>query len=91
MTAIGSSPSTTGELDLDDNQKKDMMSFIKDNGKGFVGVHAALDTNYEWQEYEEMIGSWFDQHPWMMFNAPIINEAPDLSHFPHAFTKWDEI
>jgi len=27
----------------------------------------------------------------MIFNAPIINEAPDFSHFPHAFTKWDEI
>jgi len=32
--------STTGELDLDDSQKKDMMSFIKEDGKGFVGVHA---------------------------------------------------
>jgi hypothetical protein len=39
--------STTGELDLDDNQKNDMISFIKDDGKGFVGVHAALDTNYK--------------------------------------------
>ena len=41
-----------------------------------------------------MIGGWFDQHPWMTFNAPIINEAPDfpaVSHFSHAFTKWDEI
>src|ERR1700722_13378488 len=56
--------STTGELDLDDSQKKDMMSFIKDDGKGFVGVHAALDTNYKWPEYGEMIGGWFDQHPW---------------------------
>ena len=35
--------STTGELDLDDSQKHDMMSFIKDDGKGFVGVHAALE------------------------------------------------
>ena len=42
--------STTGELDLDDNQKNDMISFIKDDGKGFVGVHAALDTNYKWPE-----------------------------------------
>ena len=62
--------STTGELDLDDSQKKDMMSFIKDDGKGFVGVHAALDTNYKWPEYGEMIGGWFDQHPWSTFNAP---------------------
>jgi type 1 glutamine amidotransferase len=86
--------STTGELELDDNQKKDMMSFIKDDGKGFVGVHAALDTNYKWPEYGEMIGGWFDQHPWSTFNAPIINEDsnfPAVRHFPHAFVKWDEI
>ncbi|HZD49081.1 MAG TPA: ThuA domain-containing protein, partial [Silvibacterium sp.] len=54
--------STTGELDLDPSQKADMMSFIKDDGKGFVGIHAALDTNYTWPEYGEMIGGWFDQH-----------------------------
>ena len=86
--------STTGELDLDDSQKQDMMSFIKDDGKGFVGVHAALDTNYKWPEYGEMIGGWFDQHPWSTFNAPIINEDPNfpaVHHFPHAFVKWDEI
>ncbi len=86
--------STTGELDLDDSQKADMMSFIKEDGKGFVGIHAALDTNYKWPEYGEMIGGWFDQHPWMTFNAPIINEDPGfpaVRHFPHAFTKWDEI
>ena len=86
--------STTGELDLDDSQRQDMMSFIKDDGKGFVGIHAALDTNYKWPEYGEMIGGWFDQHPWMTFNAPIINEDPNfpaVRHFPKAFVKWDEI
>ena len=67
-----------------------MMSFIKEDGKGFVGIHAALDTNYNWPEYGEMIGGWFDQHPWMTFNAPIINEDPDfpaVRHFPKAFVK----
>ena len=86
--------STTGELDLDDSQKKDMLSFIKDDGKGFVGVHAALDTNYKWPEYGEMIGGWFDQHPWGTFNAPILNEDPSfpaVRHFPKAFVKYDEI
>jgi len=86
--------STTGELDLDDSQKQDMMSFIKDDGKGFVGIHAALDTNYKWPEYGEMIGGWFDQHPWFTFNAPIINEDPSfpaVRHFPHQFVKYDEI
>ncbi len=86
--------STTGELDMDQSQKQDMLAFIKDDGKGFVGIHAALDTNYTWPEYGEMIGGWFDQHPWGTFNAPIITEAPNfpaVRHFPGAFTKYDEI
>jgi uncharacterized protein len=86
--------STTDELDLDDGQKRDMMSFIKEDGKGFVGIHAALDTNFTWPEYGEMIGGWFDQHPWSTFNAPIINEDPNfpaVRHFPKAFVKYDEI
>ena len=86
--------STTGELDMDASQKADMMSFIKEDGKGFVGIHAALDTNYTWPEYGEMIGGWFDQHPWMTFNAPIINEDPSfpaVRHFPKEFVKYDEI
>jgi type 1 glutamine amidotransferase len=86
--------STTGELDMDANQKQDMLSFIHDDGKGFVGIHAALDTNYTWPEYGEMIGGWFNEHPWMTFNAPIINEDPDFPatrHFPKAFVKYDEI
>ena len=86
--------STTGELDLDDSQKQDMLSFIKEDGKGFVGVHAALDTNYKWPEYGEMTGGWFDQHPWSTFNAPIVNEDPSfpaVRHFPKAFVKYDEI
>jgi len=86
--------STTGELEMDDSQKEDMMSFIKEDGKGFVGIHAALDTNYNWPEYGEMIGGWFDQHPWSTFNAPIVNEDasfPAVRHFPQAFVKYDEI
>ena len=86
--------STTGELDLDDSQKKDLLSFVHDDGKGFVGIHAALDTNYKWPEYGEMIGGWFDQHPWTTFNAPIRNEDPDFPatrHFPKEFVKYDEI
>jgi type 1 glutamine amidotransferase len=86
--------STTGELDMDAVQKQDMLSFIHDDGKGFVGIHAALDTNYTWPEYGEMIGGWFDQHPWGTFNAPIMNEDPSfpaVRHFPHAFFKYDEI
>jgi type 1 glutamine amidotransferase len=86
--------STTGELELTDDQKKDMLSFVHDDGKGFVGIHAALDTNYKWPEYGEMIGGWFDQHPWGTFWAPIVNEDPNFpatKHFASAFMKYDEI
>ena len=86
--------STSGELDMDASQKQDMMSFIKDDGKGFVGIHSALDTNYTWPEYGEMLGGWFDEHPWMTFEAPIIVEDPNfpaVRHFPAAFVKYEEI
>lgn len=85
---------STGEMDLTDDQKKDLLSFVHDDGKGFVGIHAALDANYKWPEYGEMIGGWFDQHPWGTFDAPIVLEDPSFPatrHFPHAFMKRDEI
>ena len=86
--------SSTGEMALADDQKKDLLSYVHDDGKGFVGVHAALDSNYQWPEYAEMIGGWFDQHPWMTFDAPIVLEDPSfpaVRHFPPAFMKRDEI
>ncbi len=85
---------TTGAMTLDDGQKRDLLSFVHDDGKGFVGVHAALDANYDWPEYAEMIGGWFDEHPWMTFDAPIVLEDPTfpaVRHFPREFTKRDEI
>ncbi len=47
---------TTGELPMDDEQKAALMSFVKDDGKGFLGTHSATDTFYKWPEYGEMIG-----------------------------------
>jgi type 1 glutamine amidotransferase len=85
---------TTGEIPLDEQQKKDFMAFIHDEGKGFVGIHAALDTNYKWPEYGEMIGGWFDGHPWNTFDAPIILEDgtfPATRHFAKTFRLRDEI
>ena len=43
--------------------KDNLMRFIKDGG-GFVGIHAATDTCYEWPEYGRMINGYFDGHPW---------------------------
>jgi len=54
---------TTGELKMDEEQKAALMTFIKEEGKGFIGSHCALDTFYDWPEYGEMIGGYFDRHP----------------------------
>ena len=75
--------STTGELPLTEDQKADFMSFVRDEGKGFVGIHAALDTFYNWPEYGEMIGGWFDGHPWNTFDAPVIIEDPGFPAVKH--------
>jgi type 1 glutamine amidotransferase len=75
--------STTGELPMTDEQKADFMSFIRDEGKGFVGIHAALDTFYKWPEYGEMIGGYFDGHPWNTFDAPVIIEDPSFPAVKH--------
>src|SRR5215831_13124103 len=41
------------------SQKSDFLSFIRDDGKGFVGVHSATITFTSWPEYGEMIGGYF--------------------------------
>jgi type 1 glutamine amidotransferase len=54
---------TTGELPMSDLGKQALMDFVRDGG-GFLGVHSATDTFYQWPEYGRLIGGYFDQHPW---------------------------
>ena len=51
---------TTGEYPLDDEQKAALLSFVHDDGKGIIGGHSAIDSNYKWPEYGEMMGAYFD-------------------------------
>jgi uncharacterized protein len=85
---------TGGTLEMDDQQKKDFISFIHDDGKGFIGVHSATITFTQWPEYGDMIGGYFNEHPWGTFQAPIIVEDPKfpgMSQWPHEFAITDEI
>ncbi len=54
---------TTGELAMTDAEKEAFAEFIK-SGHGFVGVHSATDTFYMWPTYLEIIGGYFNNHPW---------------------------
>ncbi|GGY77185.1 hypothetical protein GCM10011613_22120 [Cellvibrio zantedeschiae] len=53
--------STTGDI-LNPEQKAAMERFIK-SGKGFVGVHSASDTEYQWEWYTKLVGRSFHIHP----------------------------
>ena len=84
----------TGEGDLSVQQKADLLSFVKEDGKGFVGAHTGDDAYFTWPEFGEMIGGYFDNHPWGVFDAPVIVEDPDfpaMKGFPSTFTIHDEI
>ena len=83
-----------GEEDLSAKQKTDLLSFVHDDGKGFVGAHSAIDAFYSWPEYGQMVGAYFDNHPWGVLDAPIIVEEPSfpgMRHLPHEFSVRDEI
>jgi hypothetical protein len=84
----------TGEGDLSAQQKKDLLAFIHEDGKGFIGAHTANDAFFTWPEFGEMLGGYFDNHPWGVFDAPILVEDPGfpaMKGFPRAFTLRDEI
>ena len=79
---------------LNPQQKADLMSFIHDDGKGFIGAHTGDDAFFEWPEFGKMIGGYFDDHPWGVFEAPVIIEDPSfpaMKMFPPQFTIHDEI
>lgn len=85
---------TTGNWKLDDEQKEALLSFIRDDGKGLVLVHAAIDSNYNWPEWAEMTGGWFNGHPWGTFEGSIIVEDqsfPAMRHFPKYLKLHDEM
>ncbi|MBL7858234.1 MAG: ThuA domain-containing protein [Cyclobacteriaceae bacterium] len=47
---------------LDPVQQGDFKRFIQAGG-GFVGIHAAADTEYEWPWYGKLVGAYFKSHP----------------------------
>jgi len=48
---------------LDKRLKQSLLDFVT-SGRGLIGIHAATDCFYKWPDYGEMIGGYFDGHPW---------------------------
>ena len=85
---------TDGDLDMDASQKADLLSFVRDDGKGFIGIHSAAITFTSWPEYGQMLGGYFDGHPCGQFNAPLVVEDakfPGMQSFPTTFSLFDEV
>lgn len=83
---------TTGELPMTDAEKKAFIDFVK-SGHGFVGVHSATDTFYMWKDYLELIGGYFNDHPWHQHVTVEVADpsSPIVSFLGKSFQINDEI
>ena len=81
------------EIDLTPEQRADLMSFIKEDGKGFVAAHSAITAFFSWPEFGEMLGGRFDEHPWNVTDARVLVEDarfPAMTSFPASLVLKDE-
>jgi len=85
--------STTGDI-LNARQQADFERFIQAGG-GFVGIHAAADTEYDWAWYGGLVGGYFNGHP----NNPNVRDAtiglidgnhPSTTMLPQRWDRTDE-
>ncbi|HEX2533153.1 MAG TPA: ThuA domain-containing protein [Chitinophagaceae bacterium] len=80
---------TTGNV-LNGEQQAAFERFIQAGG-GYVGIHAAADTEYDWPWYGKLAGAWFESHP----NHPNVRKATidvvDTNHPASSFlpARWE--
>ncbi len=88
---------TTGDV-LDTRQQAALERYIQAGG-GFVGVHAAADTEYDWGWYGQMVGGYFKDHPGINDTFPNVQEGVinvvdatnnATKHLPKQWKKTDE-
>ena len=79
---------------LNDQQQKNFESFM-DTGKGFVGIHAAADCEYDWAWYGQLSGAFFKTHPPAQTATVIFEDTDHPSMVPfkgmktyHTFDEW---
>ena len=65
---------TSGELPLSASQRAALIAAVSD-GKGFIGIHSAADTLYEFPDYGRLVGAYFQEHPWTQPGRVIVEGA----------------
>jgi type 1 glutamine amidotransferase len=82
------------EIDLSREQRADLLSFVKDDGKGFVAAHSAVTAFFSWPEFGEMLGGRFDEHPWGVADGTVVVDDPTfpaMRHLARASVFHDEL
>lgn len=81
---------TSGDI-LDDSQQTALQEYIRGGG-GFVGIHAATDTEYEWPWYNKLVGAYFLSHPEQQkatINV-VDKKHPTTAFLPEKWERTDE-
>ncbi|MGS2642909.1 ThuA domain-containing protein [Streptosporangium sp. G12] len=82
--------STTGDV-LNDTQQTAFQNYVNGGG-GYLGVHAAADTEYGWAYYGQLVDAWFSGHPAIQ-QATVRTEDnthPATSHLGATWSRSDE-
>lgn len=82
--------SPTGDI-LDSEQQAAFERYIQ-AGNGFVGIHAASDTEFDWAWYGGLVGAYFEVHPDIQEATLIVEDAthPSTAHLPETWVRTDE-
>lgn len=82
--------STTGNV-FDRPQQVAFRRFVQ-NGGGYLGIHSASDTEYDWPWYGQLVGGYFTGHPAPQEAALDILDTshPTVAHLPQRWTRFDE-
>jgi type 1 glutamine amidotransferase len=82
--------STTGDI-LDTDQKSAFERYIRSGG-GFVGIHSASDTEYQWPWYGRLVGAWFANHPQIQRATVHVADPgnPSTKGLPSSWERTDE-
>jgi type 1 glutamine amidotransferase len=81
---------TTGDV-LNASQQSAFESYIRGGG-GYVGIHSAADTEYDWPFYGELVGAYFSSHPAIQqATVRVENRAhPATQHLGASWVRTDE-
>ncbi|MFG3496867.1 ThuA domain-containing protein [Streptomyces sp. NPDC047928] len=82
--------STTGDV-LNAEQQRAFEDYVAAGG-GYAGVHAAADTEYDWEFYGGLVGAYFASHPQIQPATVRVEDHthPATAHLDAAWTRTDE-